>query len=122
MCTWSCCTAFGLGDGGVVFVDCVVVAEADIQQFGQHIEAVDGPPDGIGQVAGMVIVMVGLLVDGKMTRFAKARPGWEDWAANNIFFFGAMVCSGPSSCVLPGGSRPGSAVVPPCSRAGAASS
>lgn len=44
----------------------------------------------IGQVAGMVIVMVGLLLDGKMTRFAKARPGWEDWAANNIFFFGAF--------------------------------
>jgi hypothetical protein len=44
----------------------------------------------IAQVVGMAIVMLGLLIDGKMTRFAKARPGWEDWAANNIFFFGAM--------------------------------
>ncbi len=44
----------------------------------------------IGQVVAMVIVMVGLLDDGKMMRFAKARPGWEDWAANNIFFFGAL--------------------------------
>ena len=44
----------------------------------------------IGQVAGMVAVMIGLIVDGKLMRFAKARPGWEDWAANNIFFFGAM--------------------------------
>ena len=44
----------------------------------------------IGQVVAMVIVMVGLIVDGKMMRFAKARPGWEDWAANNIFFFGAL--------------------------------
>jgi hypothetical protein len=38
----------------------------------------------------MVVVMIGLAVDGKLMRFAKARPGWEDWAANNIFFFGAM--------------------------------
>lgn len=44
----------------------------------------------IAQVVGMVVVMAGLLIDGKMMRFAKARPGWEDWAANNIFFFGAM--------------------------------
>ena len=44
----------------------------------------------IAQVIGMVVVMAGLLLDGKMTRFVKARPGWEDWAANNIFFFGAM--------------------------------
>lgn len=44
----------------------------------------------IAQVVGMVIVMAGLLLDGKMMRFAKARPGWEDWAANNIFFFGAL--------------------------------
>ncbi len=45
----------------------------------------------IAQVIGMSIAMVGLLLDGKMTRFAKVqRPGWEDWAANNIFFFGAF--------------------------------
>jgi hypothetical protein len=44
----------------------------------------------IGQVVGMGIAMVGLIVDGKLSRFAKARPGWEDWAANNIFFFGAF--------------------------------
>ena len=44
----------------------------------------------IAQVGGMGVVVIGLLVDGKMSRFAKARPGWEDWAANNIFFFGAL--------------------------------
>lgn len=44
----------------------------------------------IAQVVGMGIVVLGLLVDGKMSRFLKARPGWEDWAANNIFFFGAV--------------------------------
>jgi hypothetical protein len=40
------------------------------------------------QLAGMVITMLGLLVDGKMTRFLDPRHG--DWAANNIFFFGAL--------------------------------
>ncbi len=44
----------------------------------------------IAQVAGMAIAAVGLVIDGKLNRFAKARPGWEDWAANNIFFFGAV--------------------------------
>ncbi len=41
----------------------------------------------------MVIVMGGLVIDGKMWRFTKEagqRVGWQDWAANNVFFFGAM--------------------------------
>jgi len=47
----------------------------------------------VGQLVGMVVTMIGLVVDGKMTRFATIagqRTGWQDWAANNIFFFGAM--------------------------------
>ena len=40
------------------------------------------------QLVGMVIVMLGLLIDGKMWRFLNPRHG--DWAANNIFFFGAL--------------------------------
>lgn len=47
----------------------------------------------IGQLVGMAITMIGLVVDGKMTRFATEagkRVGWQDWAANNIFFFGAL--------------------------------
>ncbi len=40
------------------------------------------------QLVGMVIAMVGLLIDGKMTRFLN--PKYTDWAASNIFFFGAM--------------------------------
>jgi hypothetical protein len=40
------------------------------------------------QLAGMGLVMAGLVVDGKMTRFLTPRYG--DWAANNIFFFGAL--------------------------------
>lgn len=42
---------------------------------------------GIGLLAGMVITIVGFLIDGKMVRFLN--PAYGDWAANNIFFFGA---------------------------------
>lgn len=40
------------------------------------------------QLVGMIIVMLGLLIDGKMWRFLNPRHG--DWAANNVFFFGAF--------------------------------
>lgn len=40
------------------------------------------------QLAGMVITMVGLIIDGKMVRFLTLR--FTDWAANNVFFFGAL--------------------------------
>ncbi|HXF53700.1 MAG TPA: hypothetical protein VNK52_06205 [Hyphomicrobiaceae bacterium] len=40
------------------------------------------------QLAGMVIAVLGLLIDGKMTRFLN--PRYTDWAANNVFFFGAV--------------------------------
>ena len=43
----------------------------------------------IVQLVGMIAIMVGLLIDGKMVRFIDPRAGWEDWGANNIFFFGA---------------------------------
>lgn len=42
----------------------------------------------IVQLAGMVITMLGLIIDGKMVRFLT--PRFTDWAANNIFFFGAL--------------------------------
>ncbi len=44
-------------------------------------------------LVAMFITMAGLLLDGKMWRFttvAGLRRGSQDWAANNIFFFGAM--------------------------------
>ncbi|MGF1650215.1 MAG: hypothetical protein ACFCUN_07180 [Hyphomicrobiaceae bacterium] len=45
----------------------------------------------MAQLAGMVIVMLGLLIDGKMARFLTVqRENWQDWAANNYFFFGAL--------------------------------
>lgn len=43
----------------------------------------------IVQLAGMIAIMVGLLIDGKMQRFLGAKVH-SDWAANNIFFFGAL--------------------------------
>lgn len=46
---------------------------------------------GMALIGGMIIVMVGLLVDGKMARFLEIqRTNWQDWAANNYFFFGAL--------------------------------
>ena len=42
----------------------------------------------MGQLAGMIIAMVGLLIDGKMVRYQN--PRYTDWAANNVFFFGAL--------------------------------
>lgn len=50
------------------------------------------------QLGGMVIVMLGLLIDGKMTRFLVPRHG--DWAANNIFFFGALALAVISAYAL----------------------
>lgn len=40
------------------------------------------------QLAGMGIALLGLLIDGKMSRFLT--PRYTDWAANAIFFFGAL--------------------------------
>lgn len=42
----------------------------------------------IVQLAGMGITMLGLIIDGKMVRFLI--PRFTDWAANNVFFFGAL--------------------------------
>lgn len=44
-------------------------------------------------LGAMLITMAGLLIDGKMWRFttiAGLRRGSQDWAGNNIFFFGAL--------------------------------
>ncbi len=42
----------------------------------------------IAALAGMVVTMLGLIIDGKMVRFLT--PRFTDWAANNVFFFGAL--------------------------------
>jgi hypothetical protein len=50
---------------------------------------------GYVQLFGMIAVIVGLLIDGKMTRFLT--PEYGDWAANNIFFFGALALAAISA-------------------------
>ncbi len=42
----------------------------------------------IVQLVSMCIIVIGLIADGKMTRFLT--PRFTDWAANNIFFAGAI--------------------------------
>ena len=39
-------------------------------------------------LVGMIAAIVGFLIDGKMVRFLN--PRFTDWAANNVFFFGAI--------------------------------
>jgi hypothetical protein len=54
-------------------------------------------------LVAMIITMVGLLIDGKMWRFttiAGLRRGSQDWAANNIFFFGALALAAISVNVV----------------------
>jgi hypothetical protein len=51
-----------------------------------------------GQLAGMILVVLGFLIDGKMMRFLEPRHG--DWAANNIFFFGAIAIGAISAYAL----------------------
>jgi len=51
------------------------------------------------QLVGMIAVAIGLVVDGKMTRFlTPLRHG--DWAANNVFFFGAIAVAAISLMAL----------------------
>lgn len=52
----------------------------------------------IGQLAGMLITVIGLVVDGKMTRYLT--PRFQDWAGNNMFFFGALALAVISAYVL----------------------
>lgn len=53
---------------------------------------------GMALLVGTIIVMLGLIIDGKMTRFLEIqRPNWQDWAANNYFFFGAAALAAISA-------------------------
>lgn len=42
------------------------------------------------QLIGMVVAMIGLVADGKIPAKVQKSPDWQDWAANNVFFFGAL--------------------------------
>ncbi len=43
----------------------------------------------VTQLVGMVIAMIGLVADKKFPPVVKKSIDWQDWAANNYFFFGA---------------------------------
>lgn len=49
-------------------------------------------------LAGMVIAIIGFLIDGKMVRYLN--PRFTDWAANNVFFFGAIAIAAISGYAL----------------------
>lgn len=49
-------------------------------------------------LVGMIATVVGFLVDGKMVRFLN--PRFSDWAANNVFFFGAIAMAAISGYAL----------------------
>ncbi len=51
-----------------------------------------------GQLVGMIIAMIGLILDDKMPR----DPKEPDWAANTIFFFGAAALAAISAIGLRG--------------------
>lgn len=44
----------------------------------------------IGQLIGMAIAMIGLVLDGKFPVTVTKNFANQDWAANNMFFFGAL--------------------------------
>lgn len=50
----------------------------------------------IGQLVGMAIAMIGMIIDKKMPR----DPSEPDWAANAIFFFGAAALAAISANAL----------------------
>lgn len=52
------------------------------------------------QFFGMLTVMIGLVLDRKMPPNLKPNPGWEDWAGNHIFFFGALALASISAYAI----------------------
>ncbi len=54
----------------------------------------------VGQLVGMLAAVIGLVVDGKIPAQLKTHQAWQDWAANNIFFFGALALVGISANAL----------------------
>ncbi len=60
-----------------------------------------------GQIVGMAAAVIGLVVDGKVTRFMNPVK-YPDWAGNNLFLFGAVALAVLSFAAL----RMGSAAQP----------
>lgn len=54
----------------------------------------------IAQLVGMVATMIGLAVDGKIPASVQPNSAWHDWAANVIFFYGALMLAAISANAL----------------------
>jgi hypothetical protein len=52
----------------------------------------------IGHLVAMVLVILGFLIDGQMTRFLVER--FTDWPAKNVMFFGAVGIAAISGAIL----------------------
>lgn len=53
----------------------------------------------MGQLGGMAAAVIGLVVDGKVTRFQNPVK-YPDWAGNNLFLFGAVALAALSLAAL----------------------
>ena len=101
---WQFFLAFFVAAGLCLFFSATLKKDADIKKDDETMLKL-GHYLAVFQLIGMTIVIAGLLLDGKMTRFSAPRPGWEDWAANNIFFFGAVALVAISLVALIGRAR-----------------
>lgn len=94
---WHFFGAFFLASGLCLFLSATL--KKDVREGRQDATLLSiGRYLAIGQLVGMVITMIGLIVDGKMTRFMV--PRHTDWAANNVFFFGALAIAIVSAYAL----------------------
>lgn len=94
---WHFFLAFAVAGGAALFFATLLQRDADAGKTDEAILKVSRYLAYI-QLFGMVVVVLGLLIDGKMTRFLVPRHG--DWAANNIFFFGAVAIGAISAYAI----------------------
>jgi FtsH-binding integral membrane protein len=87
---WPFFIAFTVAGGLCLWLAVAVKNSATILRWARYL--------ALTQLVGMMVVMLGLLVDGKMVRFLN--PRYTDWAANNIFFFGALALAAISGYAL----------------------
>jgi hypothetical protein len=94
---WHFFLAFAVAGAAAMFFAMLLQRDADAGKTDETILKISRYI-GYFQFFGMLAVMIGLVIDGKMTRFLVPRHG--DWAANNIFFFGALALAAISAYAL----------------------
>lgn len=94
---WHFFIAFFCASGLSLFVSATLKKDASAGRLDPTMSRI-GRYLAIVQLVGMLIVMLGLWFDGKMTRFLV--PRHTDWAANNVFFFGALALAAISAYAL----------------------